>query len=337
MSGRLKPLLRPAVHAGRRVPGLALTHARRLAAAARPGELALFHEFARPPSGGGHQFLRALRGELQRRGIRVDTNVASRSAKACLVNSFNFRPEALDAVRRRNVRVVHRVDGPVTVYRGVDDGTDARIAEMNRELAHATVFQSRYSLERHRSLGIDLVEPTVIVNAPDPAVFNAAGRAPFAAGGKVRLITTSWSDNPNKGADVIAWLARTLDASRYEITFVGRTPVDLGPARIVPPVVPRRVAELLRAHDVFVFPSLHEACSNALLEALACGLPAVAVASGSNPELLGDGGLLYEDREQLPDLIERVADEWHERQRRIHVPALGEVADRYVSVLGLAP
>ena len=52
--------------------------------------------------------------------------------------------------------MVHRVDGPIGVYRGFDDGTDARIAEINRELADATVAQSRFSLDAHRELGIEL-------------------------------------------------------------------------------------------------------------------------------------------------------------------------------------
>ena len=43
-----------------------------LASRRRRADLALFHEFAPPPTGGGHQFLRALIGELQRRGLQVE-------------------------------------------------------------------------------------------------------------------------------------------------------------------------------------------------------------------------------------------------------------------------
>ena len=55
--------------------------------------------------------------------------------------------------------MVHRVDGPIGVYRGFDDGTDVRIVEINRELADATIFQSRYSLDKHRELGLELRRP----------------------------------------------------------------------------------------------------------------------------------------------------------------------------------
>ena len=71
--------------------------------------------------------------------------------------------------------MVHRVDGPIGVYRGFDDGTDRRIEAMNAELAHATVLQSQFSLDAHRELGIRLVAPVVITNAPDPAIFHPAG------------------------------------------------------------------------------------------------------------------------------------------------------------------
>lgn len=42
------------------------------------------------------------------------------------------------------------------------------------------------------------------------------------------------------------------------------------------PVPHRRVAEYLAACDFFALPSTAEGCSNAILEALACGLPVIA-------------------------------------------------------------
>ncbi|MFG1887938.1 glycosyltransferase family 4 protein [Micromonospora sp. NPDC049051] len=50
------------------------------------------------------------------------------------------------------------------------------------------------------------------------------------------------------------------------------------------------VPDLLAAADVFVFPTLHENMSNALLEAMAHGLPVVASAVGGNLEVLRSGG-----------------------------------------------
>ncbi|GAA2194358.1 glycosyltransferase family 4 protein [Micromonospora lupini] len=50
------------------------------------------------------------------------------------------------------------------------------------------------------------------------------------------------------------------------------------------------VPDLLAAADLFVFPTLHENLSNALLEAMAHGLPVVASAVGGNVEVLRSGG-----------------------------------------------
>lgn len=53
------------------------------------------------------------------------------------------------------------------------------------------------------------------------------------------------------------------------------------------------VPRLLQGADVFLFPTLHENLSNALLEGMASGLPVVASAVGGNVEVLeGGGGVL---------------------------------------------
>jgi glycosyltransferase involved in cell wall biosynthesis len=58
------------------------------------------------------------------------------------------------------------------------------------------------------------------------------------------------------------------------------------------------VAKWLRTFDIFVLPSLAEALSNSLMEAMACGCPVVASDIGGNPELVRDGerGILFEPR-----------------------------------------
>ena len=299
--------------------------------------LAVFHEFEPPPSGGGHQFLRALVGELERRGLEVELNRLSGGTPACLVNSFNFDFARLRRFAREDCRTVHRVDGPIGVYRGFDDGTDRAIAAVNAELADATVFQSRYSLEKHRELGLDLRDPVLVPNSVDPAIFHRPPtRAPL-EGRRVRVIATSWSDNVRKGGDTLDFLGRHLDRSRYELTFVGRAPRAFERIHVVGPIASEEVARLLREHDVYLAPSRDDPCSNALLEALACGLPAAYRESGGHPELVGDGGLPFREDEELPGVLDRLVAELEERRAAISVPSIASVADRYLQVLGLAP
>jgi glycosyltransferase involved in cell wall biosynthesis len=301
----------------------------------RAASLSLFHEFAPPPTGGGHQFLRALLAELERRGLTVELNTISPGTTVCLLNSFNFDFRRLRRFARDDVRFVHRVDGPIGTYRGYDDGTDRRIAELNASLADATILQSRYSLEAHRALGFELVAPRVISNTVDPMVFHApAAREPL-VGRRVRLVASSWSDNPNKGADVLAWLDRNLDFERYGLTFAGRTNEVFARIRVLGPIPTEQLADELRRSDVYLAPSRNDPCSNALLEALASGLPAVFRESGGHPELVGDAGIPFSEPEEVAGALDQLVAELDERRSRIHVSPMTEVADGYLEVLGL--
>lgn len=67
------------------------------------------------------------------------------------------------------------------------------------------------------------------------------------------------------------------------------------------------VLEELREMDIFVMPSILEGMSNAILEAMATGLPVIATDSGGNRELVDEGGTGYlfpvGDDQRLGELI----------------------------------
>jgi glycosyltransferase involved in cell wall biosynthesis len=298
-------------------------------------DLAVFHDFMPAPYGGGHQFLRALCKDFVRRGFVLENNRIAAGTSACLYNAFNFDFDRLRRFARAGCRMVHRVDGPVGVYRGADDGTDRRIWNINHDLADATIFQSQYSLDRHQEMGLAFVNPAVIHNAADPDVFHATGRAPFSRARRTRVVAVSWSDNPNKGAATYAWLESHLDCQRFEITFVGRSRIAFERIRTIPPIPSIELAALLREHDIFITASRHESCSNSLVEALSCGLPSIYVESGSNAELVGDAGFGFTADEQIPGLLDRLVREFDLRQQAIRAPVLSDVANRYLDVLGL--
>lgn len=325
-------------------PRAAVVHARRLLRPARTyvdwlstrrggADLSVFHEYVPPPSGGGHQFVHALSRELERRGLTLEANRISADTRICLFNSSNFDAARLRRFAREDVHMVHRVDGPIGVYRGFDDGTDKHIVDLNRTFADATVVQSRYSLEKHAELGLELRSPVLIPNAPDPEIFHPPVVPTTPAGRRLRVIATSWSDNPRKGADVLEWLDRQLDEDELEVTFAGRTEMRFERIRVVGPLTSAELAELLRAQDVYLAPSRDDPCSNALLEGLACGLPAAFLRSGGHPELVGGGGLGFDDAEELPELFAQLRGELEVRRAAISVPVLAEVADRYLEVL----
>jgi glycosyltransferase involved in cell wall biosynthesis len=296
-------------------------------------DVAVFNDFHPPPYGGGNQFLLALLSEFERRGLDVEVNRLSGATPVCLFNSFTFDFARLRRFVRAGARMVHRVDGPIGVYRGFDDGTDRRIARINAEFADATVFQSQWSLEKHRELGFDLRAPVVAHNAVDPTIFHPPPHREPPDDRPLRVVTTSWSDNLRKGADILEWLDCHHDPRRLELTFVGNTQRSFERIRFIAAVPSRQVAELLRRHDVYLAPSRDDPCSNALLEALACGLPAAYLRSGGHPELVGEGGIGFDLAEELPAVLDRLRDELAVRRATIRVPALADVADRYLEAL----
>ncbi|NLO91930.1 MAG: glycosyltransferase family 4 protein [Elusimicrobia bacterium] len=56
------------------------------------------------------------------------------------------------------------------------------------------------------------------------------------------------------------------------------------------------IGQVYRAGDVFVLPSVAEGLSNAMLEAMACGLAVMATVEGGAANAVGAGGLLFDPR-----------------------------------------
>lgn len=164
-------------------------------------------------------------------------------------------------------------------------GYDAALARLVMRRADLVCPVSSL-LERH----LRALEPRgrfeVVPNAVDVDAFSAA-RAER-AGGPVRLVVVALL-SPQKGVE---YLLRALPALREAVGDVTLDVVGDGPSRAelealasreVPPGVVtfhglqgrERIAELLRAGDVFVLPSLVESFGVVLVEALAAGLPVV--------------------------------------------------------------
>jgi len=102
--------------------------------------------------------------------------------------------------------------------------------------------------------------------------------------------------------------------------------------------------DLLAAMDLFVLPSLSEGMSNALLEAMAAGLPIVATAAGGNPEVIGEDGAGVLVKPGSPaELAEAICPLLHDpeaaramggraRRRVVERYGLAQVASAYCSI-----
>ena len=156
----------------------------------------------------------------------------------------------------------------------------------------------------------DGIPPTQIHlahNGIDTAVFRPEGAAAEAPWRPATVIGVVCALRPEKGLplllDAFARVRRSHPEARLLVVGSGPMLAELethaqtlelgGDCRFQCGV--QNVAEWLRVMDIFVLPSLSEALSNSLMEAMACGCCAVASDAGGNPELVGDGetGLLF--------------------------------------------
>jgi glycosyltransferase involved in cell wall biosynthesis len=92
------------------------------------------------------------------------------------------------------------------------------------------------------------------------------------------------------------------------------------------------VAPWLRSIDIFVLPSLSEALSNSLMEAMACGCACIASRVGGNPELVREGetGLLFEpgDASELSEKLVRLVQNAGYRER-LALASVQTIQDRF--------
>jgi glycosyltransferase involved in cell wall biosynthesis len=288
----------------------------------------ILFEFKEGIWGGGNQFLKSLKKYLYSIGA-YDENIAA--AQIILFNSHQGIGEVIKARRNNPEKIfVHRIDGPIRLYSRTNDKRDNVVFAANRYLADATVFQSEWSQQQNHLLGLSEHRfETVIVNAPEPTIFNRKGKIPFSTERKVKLIATSWSSNWKKGFEVYQWLDRNLDFNKYEMLFIGKSPIRFKNIGNISPLSSKDIAEKLKESDIFIFASLIEACSNSLLEALHCGLPAVGPDQSSTPELIGKGGETFSKPDEIPDLLEKITKNYHKYQADIHNPLMEDVGKQY--------
>ena len=102
------------------------------------------------------------------------------------------------------------------------------------------------------------------------------------------------------GGALEAELRQSLDERnlRDDVTLLGRREGDEMP-------------EIYRQHDVFVSASMQEGMSNAMLEAMASGLPIVTTRCEGVDELIADNGVVVEDPqpEALAAAVRKLAED----------------------------
>jgi glycosyltransferase involved in cell wall biosynthesis len=226
--------------------------------------------------------------------------------------------------------VITRLDGPVSAVRGEGLEIDKMFFSFIRTVADGVIYQSSWSKDACVRLGRKYKGfVRTITNAADPSIFNREGKTPFRRDRKVRLIANSWSSNWRKGFNVYQWLDQHLDFSRYELVFIGNAPVIFDNIRQIPPLSSDELANELKQSDIYITASQKEPCSNSLVEALQCGLPAIVLNDGGHPEIVGKGGEVFDIPEQIFELLDRITANYEDYVRNIQLPTLNTISDEY--------
>ena len=201
-------------------------------------------------------------------------------------------PAIFRLIGSKGPRVVHRVDGVAKLFRG--EGGQADITQFSiNPLTNHTIFQSSYCENSFKEFGISPIHSSVVHNATDGSIFFPA-KEPRRLSPPLKLLAVSWSPNPRKG---FASLVQMADVPGVEVQFIGQWTPSLpsGQVKILGVKSAQEIAKQMRESDAFIHAAINEPCSNAIIEAMACGLPLLFKDSGSNRELAGEYGIPLTD------------------------------------------
>lgn len=233
-------------------------------------------------------------------------------------------------LRKHRIRLVHSFDLPSNVlavpvarafqtpvvvssqraFRALAPEGFRRFLRFTDCLVDAVVVNCR-ALERHlvEDENVSPVRVRLCHNGIDTAVFRPGPnvRPPELEGASL-VVGVVCALRPEKGLPTLveAFAKVRRGDSGMRLVIVGSGPVlpeleklrnrlDLSGVCVFTPSTPD-VVRWLRGIDIFVLPSLSEAFSNSLMEAMACGCAVVASRVGGNPELVehGERGLLFQ-------------------------------------------
>jgi glycosyltransferase involved in cell wall biosynthesis len=225
---------------------------------------------------------------------------------------------------------IHRLAGPIIEGRGQDIKIDKMIYFFNRMLSDATIFQSRWSRASNYKHGLSKnINEIIIINAPDSNIFCKKSEKIYTKINKIRIIASSWSTNSRKGFSLYQYLDKNLDFNKFEMIFVGNSPVSFKNIKIIKPLKSKELAKKLQESDVYITASKGETCSNSLIEALHCGLPSIGLNDGGNPSIIGSAGEVFDGEEDVIKNIDLVVKNYSNYKKMIDLPNIDLVADKY--------
>jgi glycosyltransferase involved in cell wall biosynthesis len=260
------------------------------------------------PAGGGNNFLKYLALSLEQRNLLTQK---IRDADILLINSHhNIIKNMLIKFFFKEKIFVHRVDGKLSLHR-TSKRWDNLVELQNLIIANATIFQSNWSKQIWAKT-LNSMNYRIILNQADSKIFKVA--QPKRLSKPFTLAYLSFSQNKNKGGNLIKWLEKEQNNFNIELNTIGSEITDkdkLKSDKVSQQTIARKLSEC----HALIYPSLNDACSNVILEALAMGLPVIALNSGGNPEIVGNAGVLFSDKNEIQKAIKEIQKNYFQYSR----------------------
>jgi len=296
----------------------------------------ILYKFHKGAFGGANQFLTALKKELIRKGFYTKDIFKADSILFHPFSYENFKVALKYKMRFPNKNFILRIDGPLYMYRGNSKKLDLKIYELNTLIADGIVFQSNWSRKCNYFCGFTKSSfEATIMNASNNSIFYPKKENKIIDFNKekCRIIATSWSPNINKGFELYQYLDNNLDFNKYSMKFIGNSPIKFKNISHIKPLPSNELANSIRESDIFITGSKKDPCSNSLIEALSCGLPCVGLNDGGHPEIIKQGGELFNTYEECLKKIELVKNNYIKYKNSITVFNMNDISDQYIKFI----
>jgi teichuronic acid biosynthesis glycosyltransferase TuaC len=213
---------------------------------------------------------------------RLATRLGIASVGVAIGGDANLAPRHSRNMHRHFVKVLQRVDGLLANGQGIADiirdvvGRECQTAHGVVDLQVFCPSKQRDSLRQELGLPVN---QTIVLYAGN-------------------LIRERLSANGIKALLVMCGRGIEAEGLRTRIERLA-SPESV---RLVGQIAPTEMHKWMQASDLFVLPSYQEGMPNAVMEAMACGLPVISTRVGGLPGAVGDcaGAILIEPRSVDP-------------------------------------
>lgn len=180
---------------------------------------------------------------------------------------------------------------------------------------------SQKNKEESISLGMTTDENCIVLpNGVNPDIFHpkdrSACRRELGLPQEAFIVALCGQLSHRKGVKVLSdAIDSIIEGEPVHSLFIGSPMGELPTCRNilhVGAVMHEKIATYLNSADIFVLPTLHEGCCNAIVEAMACGLPVVSSDLPFNYDILSDDNSILidpTDSHQVADAIVRLRDD----------------------------